>query len=134
MLFDFLVVGQVIPTNPASSVRGPKHAVRTGKTPALSAEQARELLDSISGDSIAGMRDRALIAVMCLSFARVGGMDAQRALDSSDGRGIPASHVMARLRQRFPSSRCAVHSQQIRVVIKSFDYRDTAHESAASMA
>lgn len=72
MLFDWLVMGQVVPTNPASSVRGPKHVVKTGKTPALSAAQARELLDSISGDSIAAMRDRALIATMCFSFARVG--------------------------------------------------------------
>src|SRR5262249_18487592 len=60
MLFDWLVIGQVVATNPASSVRGPKHVVKTGKTPALSAVQARELLDSIPGNSIAGMRDRAL--------------------------------------------------------------------------
>jgi site-specific recombinase XerD len=72
MLFDWLVIGQIVPTNPASSVRGPKHVVRTGKTPALSASQARELLDSIPGDSIAALRDRALIATMCFSFARVG--------------------------------------------------------------
>ena len=38
MLFDWLVVGQVLPFNPASSVRGPKHVVKTGKTPVLSAE------------------------------------------------------------------------------------------------
>ena len=72
MLFDWLVIGQVVPTNPASSVRGPKHVVKTGKTPVLSAAQARELLDNIPGDSIAGMRDRALIAAMCFSLARVG--------------------------------------------------------------
>ena len=72
MLFDWLVIGQIVPTNPASSVRGPKHVVKTGKTPVLSAAQARELLDNIPGDSIAGMRDRALIAAMCFSLARVG--------------------------------------------------------------
>src|SRR5262245_7930051 len=44
-LFDWLVVGQVIPTNPASSVRGPKHSVKKGKTPILSAEETRQLLD-----------------------------------------------------------------------------------------
>ncbi len=37
MLFDWLVVGQVMPFNPASSVRGPKHVVKTGKTPVLAA-------------------------------------------------------------------------------------------------
>jgi integrase/recombinase XerD len=37
MLFDWLVVGQVIPMNPASSVRGPKHSTKKGKTPVLTA-------------------------------------------------------------------------------------------------
>ena len=44
MLFDWLVVGQVLPFNPASSVRGPKHVVKTGKTPVLSAKETRALL------------------------------------------------------------------------------------------
>jgi site-specific recombinase XerD len=47
MLFDWLVVGQVLATNPAHAVRGPKHVVKRGKTPVLTAEQARELLNSI---------------------------------------------------------------------------------------
>ena len=32
MLFDWLVVGQVIATTPASAVRGPKYSVKRGKT------------------------------------------------------------------------------------------------------
>jgi site-specific recombinase XerD len=48
MLFDWLVTGQVVATNPAHAVRGPKHVVKTGKTTVLDAEQARKLLDSIS--------------------------------------------------------------------------------------
>lgn len=40
MLFDWLVVGQVLPFNPASSVRGPGMSSRTGKTPVLSAKEA----------------------------------------------------------------------------------------------
>src|SRR3984885_5886724 len=71
MLFDFLVTGQVIPMNPASSVRGPKHVVRRGKTPVLTAGQARTLIDSIKTDSLIGLRDRALIGLMCYTFARV---------------------------------------------------------------
>jgi site-specific recombinase XerD len=46
MLFDWLVIGQVLATNPAHAVRGPTHVVKRGKTP-LTAEQARRLLDSI---------------------------------------------------------------------------------------
>jgi len=61
----------VIPMNPASSVRGPKHVVKRGKTPVLTAEQARALIDSIKTDSIIGLRDRAIIGLMCYTFARV---------------------------------------------------------------
>jgi integrase/recombinase XerD len=74
MLFDFLVTGQVVPTNPASSVRGPKHVVKRGKTPVLTADQARVLLDSIKTDTIIGLRDRAMIGLMCYTFARVSAM------------------------------------------------------------
>jgi site-specific recombinase XerD len=71
MLFDWLVVGQVLAINPASSVRGPRHSVKKGKTPVLAAEEARALLDSIE-PSLIGLRDRALIALMVYTFARVG--------------------------------------------------------------
>ncbi len=74
MLFDFLVTGQIVPMNPASSVRGPKHVVKRGKTPVLKADQARTLIDSINTDSIVGLRDRALIGCMCFTFARVSAM------------------------------------------------------------
>jgi site-specific recombinase XerD len=47
MLFDWLVVGQIVATNPASAVRGPKHSAKKGKTPVLTADEARTLLDSI---------------------------------------------------------------------------------------
>ena len=71
MLFDWLVVGQVLPMNPAASVRGPKHVVKKGKTVVLASTQARELLDSIDTSTLIGLRDRALIGVMAYSFARV---------------------------------------------------------------
>jgi site-specific recombinase XerD len=71
-LFDWLVTGQVVPVNPAASVRGPRHVVRSGKTPVLEPEEARRLLDSIDGTTPAGLRDRALIALMVYSFARIG--------------------------------------------------------------
>ena len=71
MLFDWLVTGQVVATNPAHAVRGPKHVVRTGKTTVLDTDQARTLLDSIDTSTVIGLRDRALIALMTYSFARV---------------------------------------------------------------
>ena len=71
MCFDWLVVGQVLPMNPASSVRGPTHVVKRGKTPVLTGKEARRLLDSIDTSTVTGLRDRALIGVMVYSFARV---------------------------------------------------------------
>jgi site-specific recombinase XerD len=85
MLFDWLVIGHVLDVNPAHAVRGPKHVVKKGKTPVLTAEEARELLDSIAltrntggknkpqgkGSALLGLRDRALIGVMVYTFARI---------------------------------------------------------------
>lgn len=53
-------------------MRGPRHSVRRGKTPVLDPEQARQLLDAIDTSTIVGLRDRAILATMCYSFARVG--------------------------------------------------------------
>jgi len=85
MLFDWLVTGHVIDTNPAHSVRGPRYTVKKGKTPVLTAEEAHALLESIpitkkpdndteaaDQPDLLGLRDRALIGVMVYSFARIG--------------------------------------------------------------
>jgi site-specific recombinase XerD len=72
MLFDFFVTGGILKSNPAASVRGPKHVVIKGSTPVLQPADARRLLDSIQTDQIAGLRDKALIALMLYTFARVG--------------------------------------------------------------
>ena len=81
MLFDWLVTGQVVATNPAHAVRGPKHVVKTGKTTVLDTEQARKLLDSIDTTTLVGLRDRALISVMTFAFARIGAVVAMRVED-----------------------------------------------------
>jgi site-specific recombinase XerD len=72
MLFDWLVVGQVMPTNPAAAVRGPTHVVKTGKTPVLEGNEWRRLIDSIPTDTVRDLRDRALIATLTYGFARIG--------------------------------------------------------------
>jgi site-specific recombinase XerD len=71
MLFDWLVTGHVMEVNPAHAVRGPKYVVKKGKTPVLTADEARALLDAIPTDTLTGLRDRALIGVMVYTFARV---------------------------------------------------------------
>jgi site-specific recombinase XerD len=96
MLFDWLVTGQVIDSNPAHSVRGPRHVVTQGKTPVLDAEETRSLLDSIPTErviginqdgkeicepDVVGLRDRALIGAMFFTFARVGAVVAMTVED-----------------------------------------------------
>jgi integrase len=62
----------VVPVNPAAAVRGPSHRVTVGKTPVLTPEEARVLIDSIEVTTPVGLRDRALIGLMVYSFARIG--------------------------------------------------------------
>ena len=71
-LFDWLVIGQIMPLNPAAAVRGPRHIVRRGKTPVLDPAEARQLIDAIDATTVIGLRDRALIGLMVYSFARIG--------------------------------------------------------------
>ena len=80
-LFDWLVMGQVVPLNPPASVRGPAHSIRRGKTPVLDPIEARILLDSIDVSTPVRLRDRALIALMIYSFGRIGAALAMRVED-----------------------------------------------------
>ena len=81
--FDWMVSGGTLATNPATSVQRPKHVVRVGKTPVLSDEEARTLLESIPAHRVSGLRDRALIGAMLYTFGRVG---AVIAMDVEDYR------------------------------------------------
>jgi site-specific recombinase XerD len=93
MLFDWLVTGHVIDINPAHAVRGPKYVVKKGKTPVLTAEEARALLDSIpvckapeegadaGQPDLLGLRDRALVGIMVYSFARIGAVTQMKVAD-----------------------------------------------------
>jgi integrase len=62
----------VVPVNPASAVRGPKHVVKTGTTPVLDGAEWRKLVDAIPTETVRDLRDRALIATLTYSFARIG--------------------------------------------------------------
>ena len=71
MLFDWLITGQIVPLNPAAAVRGPKDVVKTGKTPVLEGNEWRTLIESIPAETLHDLRDRALIATLTYSFARI---------------------------------------------------------------
>jgi site-specific recombinase XerD len=72
MLFNWLITGQVVPANPAAAVRGPRHVVKTGATPVLDGAEWRRLIDAIPTETVRDLRDRALIATLTYSFARIG--------------------------------------------------------------
>jgi integrase len=112
MLFDWLVIGQVMPTNPAAAVRGPNHVVKTGKTPVLEGPEWRRLIDAIPTDTARDLRDRALIATLTYGFARIGAALRMRVEDlQSKGTGwlirlhekggkqhmMPCHHVLAEM-------------------------------------
>lgn len=92
--FDWLARTGVLSANPAHAVRGPAHSVKRGKTPILTPAEARRLIESIPTQTpkgkpdLVGLRDRALIALMTYSFARVSaavGMNVED-LVQTDGR------------------------------------------------
>lgn len=122
MLFDYLVIGQVVPHNRAASVRGPKHVVKKGKTPVLKASQARQLPDSIDTSTIVGLRDRAIIATMVYSFAGVGAVVGMNKEDyfQNGKRWWLRLHEKSGKRHEVPAhhnagvSRCLLRSRQIR--------------------
>jgi site-specific recombinase XerD len=107
ILFDWLVVGQVIATNPAAPVRGPKYTVKKGKTPVLTSEEARTLLDSIDVSTPVGLRDRALIATMIYTFGRVGAVIKMRVEDfyAQGRRGWVRLHEKGGKRHEMPCNR-----------------------------
>ncbi|WP_263353325.1 site-specific integrase [Acidicapsa acidisoli] len=110
VLFDWMVVGQQIETNPAQVVRGPKHSVRRGKTIPVSPEEVRLILGSIETDTLIGLRDRALIAMLFNTVSRISaalsmrvedyftaGRDAFARLQEKGGKEhvVPVNHVLA---------------------------------------
>ena len=82
--FDTLVTRHVIMLNPAHSVRGERLQVVEGKTPEITVPQARTLMQSFDTSHVVGLRDRAIIAIMIYTAARVGAVAALRHGDFYD--------------------------------------------------
>ena len=70
--FDLLVTRHVVVLNPAASVRGERYQAMEGLTPEITVQQAKDLLASIETNTLAGLRDRALIGVLIYTTARAG--------------------------------------------------------------
>jgi len=61
-LFEYLCNENAVSHNPVSGVRRPGDGSNEGKTPALSDDQARRLLQAPKGDGLKAVRDRAILA------------------------------------------------------------------------
>ena len=79
--FDRLVNRHVIVINPAATVRAERYSVVEGKTPEIQRKQAETLIKSIETTydveseirpDLVGLRDRAILAVLVFTAARVG--------------------------------------------------------------
>jgi site-specific recombinase XerC len=64
MLFDWLVTGGVLSTNPVAAASRPWHVVKVGKASVLTVQEAQTLLDTIPHLDNVRPCDRALIGVM----------------------------------------------------------------------
>ena len=76
-LFRYLKEGGILAEDPAASVRAPKFSRNIGKTAVLDGNEAARILDKLTAEiednpeNLVALRDRALIAVMTFTFARV---------------------------------------------------------------
>ena len=70
-LFDEWVIQQVVETNPAHPVRAPRMSRSRAHTPSLTAPEVVQLFQVFDNDSLVDLRDRAAIAIMTFSMARV---------------------------------------------------------------
>ena len=70
--FDRLVNRHVCVINPAATVKAERYSVIEGKTPDIGTAHARTLLNSIAVSDLVGLRDRAVLAVLAYTAARVG--------------------------------------------------------------
>jgi integrase/recombinase XerD len=72
MLFSSLTEKGVLAMNPAREVKTQKFSRLEGQTPAPPHQEVQRLLESIDVNHLVGLRDRALLAVMAYTLARIG--------------------------------------------------------------
>ncbi len=132
--FDQLVTRHVVILNPAASVRGERLQVVEGKTPEITAQQARKLLRSIDVSHVIGMRDRAIIAILIYTAARVGAVAKLRRGDYYDcsdqfclrftekgtkSREIPVRHDLQQFVASYLRASGLEHSEKARPLFRT---------------
>jgi integrase/recombinase XerD len=87
-LFEYMCNENAVQMNPVSSVKRPSEDSNEGKTPAISDAQARKLLDAPPEDSLVGIRDRAILAVLLYDGLRREEICLLRVGDVQERRGV----------------------------------------------
>jgi site-specific recombinase XerD len=88
-LFDEWVIQQVVETNPAHPVRAPRMSRSRAHTPSLTAPEVVQLFQVFNNDSLVDLRDRAAIAIMTFSMARVSALCKLQVADAAIDRPEP---------------------------------------------
>ena len=87
-LYNYLCDANAVPHNPVNGVERPKEGANEGKTPALSDEQANQLLNAPPPHTLKGKRDRAILAVFLFHAVRRAELSCLRVKDYSERRGV----------------------------------------------
>ena len=72
MMFSWLTEKGILAINPAREVKTPKFSRTEGKTLAFSTEEVQKVLASIDTSHVVGLRDKAFLATLAYTFARIG--------------------------------------------------------------
>jgi len=87
-LFNYLCERNAVAGNPVHGITRPKSVSGEGKTPALSDDQARELMDVPSLDKLKGVRDRAILATLLYHGIRREELTKLRVGDRESRQGV----------------------------------------------
>lgn len=123
-LFEYLCEQNAVTHNPVKGVKRPAANNNEGKTPALSNDQARQLLEAPAEDTLKGQRDRAILATLLYHGLRRQELCNLRVKDYQRRSGVMMFHVHGkRKKERF----VPVEPKTQRLLA---EYLDTAGHSA----
>lgn len=87
-LFDFLCESNAVEFNPADGVKRPSAGANEGKSPALSDERAKALLNAPAGETLKAVRDRAILSALLFHGLRRAELCALAVGDIQERRGV----------------------------------------------
>jgi integrase/recombinase XerD len=92
-LFEYLCEKNAVTHNPVKGVERPKTESGEGKTPAIGAHQARELLAAPQTDTIKSKRDRAILSMLLFHALRREELCKLKVKDQHARKGVPHLRV-----------------------------------------